>query len=158
MPSHDLNHISQHVNTVPRLSLTQTNVTEVKNIFLSIKPNKATDCDFIPPRVLKQSADILCYPLSTLINNVLDTASIPQQWKLGEITPVFKKDYRLNKSNYRPLTILPSLSKVFGRLVHTRISPHFENIYHKYVFAYRKHHGCDTALLTLTEKWKRSYR
>ena len=35
------------------------------------------------------------------------------------------------------------------------MSPHFENIYHKYVFACRKHHGCDTALLTLAEEWRK---
>ena len=51
--------------------------------------------------------------------------------------------------------ILPDFSKVFERLVHHRISPHFEGIYHKYVFAYKKYHGCDTALLSLTEQWKK---
>lgn len=45
-----------------------------------------------PPRALKQSADVLCYPLSTrAINYVLDNEKIPQQWKQGEIAPVYKK-------------------------------------------------------------------
>ena len=39
--------------------------------------------------------------------------------------------------------------------MHARVSPHFENIFHKYVFAYRKHHGCDAALLSLTKQWKK---
>ena len=84
-----------------------------------------------------------------------DCATVPQQWKLGEISPVYKKDCNLTKSNYRPLSILPSLSKVFERLVHARVSPYFENIYHKHVFAYRKFHGCATGLLSLTEQWRR---
>ena len=46
--------------------------------------------------------------------------------------------------------ILPSLSKVFESVVHSRIRSDFENIYHKY----RKHHGCDTAILSLTERLK----
>ena len=71
------------------------------------------------------------------------------------VTPVFKKDCSLTKSNYRPITILLSLSKVFETLVHTRISPYFEDIFHKHVFAYRKHHGTDTALLSLTEQWRK---
>ena len=100
-------------------------------------------------------ADVLRYPLSTLVNHVIDAAKIPQQWKLGEVAPVYKKDCGLNKINYRPLTILPSLSKVFERLIHARVSPHFESIFHKFVFAYRKHHGCDTALLSLTKQWKK---
>jgi len=71
------------------------------------------------------------------------------------VTPVLKKDCSLLKTNYRPVTILPAFSEVFERLVHHRLSPHFEGIYHKYVFAYRKYHGCDTALLSLTEQWKK---
>lgn len=63
-----------------------------------------------------------------------------------------EKDCSLSKDNYRPLTILP---KVFETLVHSRVSPRFSNILHKFVFAYRKHHGCDTALLSLTEEWRK---
>ena len=122
---------------------------------MKLKPNKATGCDLIPPRAVKESAAALCNPFSALFNFVIDTAKVPQQWKLGEIVPVHKKECTLTKTNYRPLTILPALSKVFERLVHTRMSPHFEEIYHKYVFAYRKLHGCDTALLSLTEQWKK---
>ena len=54
-----------------------------------------------PPRALKQSADVLCYPLSThAINYVSDNEKNPQQWKQGEIAPVYKKESALNKSSY----------------------------------------------------------
>ena len=85
----------------------------------------------------------------------MDNEKIPQQWKQGEIAPVYKKESALNKSSYRPLSILPSLSKVFERIMNIRMSLHLETMYHKYVFAYRKHHGCDTALLSLTEEWRK---
>ena len=68
---------------------------------------------------------------------------------------MYKKDCSLSKDKYRPLTILPSLSKVFETLVHSRVSPRFRNILHKFVFAYRKHDVCDTALLSLTEEWRK---
>ena len=120
-----------------------------------LRPNKATGHDLIPPKVIQQAAGVLCHPFSTLFNYVLDQAKIPQQWKLAEISPAHKKECKLTKSNYRQLSILPSLSKVFERLVHNRASPYFENILHKLVFAYTKFHGCDTALLCLTKNWKR---
>ena len=53
--------------------------------------------------------------LSTLVNYVLDTA--PQQWKLGEVALVYKKNCGLDKSNYSPLTILPSLTSRVPRVV-----------------------------------------
>ena len=154
-PLPDLSHITKNRPATQDLSLKETNPLEVKETLMKIKSHKATGSDLIPPLAVKQSAEVLCYPLCTLINHIFDNGKIPQQRKLGEVTPVYKKDCRLDKSNYRPITILPSLSKVFETIVHSRISPHFENIYHKYVFAYRKYHGCDTAILTLTEQWKK---
>ena len=139
----------------PLLSLGKTNSIEVLEVMKKLRPNKATGHDLIPPKVIQQAAGVLCHHFSTLFNYVLDQAKIPQQWKLAEISPAYIKECKLTKSNYRQLSILPSLSKVFERLVHNRASPYFENILHKFVFAYRNFHGCDTALLCLTENWKR---
>ena len=60
----------------------------------------------------------------------------------------------MDKANYRPVTVQPVFGKVLERIAHTQMSDHFEPIFHKYMFAYRKFHGCPTALLTLTEQWK----
>ena len=103
----------------------------------------------------KGSAEVLSEPFSTLYNFILDTGKFPRSWKQGEITPVHKKESVLTMENYRPLTILPSLSKVFETLLHIRVSPCFDNILHKYIFAYRKHYCCDTPLLSLSEKWRK---
>ena len=80
---------------------------------------------------------------------------MPSSWKQGEIVPVHKKDCTLTKTNYRPVTILPVLTKVFEKLVHSRLASHFENVYHNNVVACRDYHGCDTAILSLTEKFKK---
>ncbi|KXJ09308.1 RNA-directed DNA polymerase from mobile element jockey [Exaiptasia diaphana] len=127
----DLSNITQNQPEPLHMCLTKTNALEVKNIMSDIKANKATGSDRIPPRAVKESAEVLCHPFSTLANYIFDKGEIPQQWKQGEITPVFKKDCCLDKSNYRPVTVLPSLSKIFGTLVHNRVSPKFERIYHK---------------------------
>ena len=76
-------------------------------------------------------------------------------WKLGEIVSVHLRDCTLTKTNYRPITILPVLSKVFEKLVHSRLASHFEDVYHNNVFGYRDYHGCDTAILSLTEQFKK---
>ena len=137
------------------LSLNETNHVKVKEILKEVKTNKATGYDLIPPRLVKESAEVLCHSLSALINYILNNGKIPQQWESGEITPVHKKECELSKTNYRPLTILPSLSEVFEKIVELRMSPCFKKIYHKYVFAYRKRHGCDTAIISLIEEWKK---
>ena len=58
----------------------------------------------------EESAEILCCFFRTGFNFILDTSKIPQMWQKGEITPVHKKECTRTKENYRPLTILPSLS------------------------------------------------
>ena len=89
------------------------------------------------------------------MNFLFERGKVSSSWKLGEIVPVHKKDCTLTKTNYRPITILPVLSKGFEKLVNSRLASHFEDVYHNNVFAYRDYHGCDTAILSLTEQFKK---
>ena len=132
-----------HIAVDSTLSLRKSNPIEVYEVLKGLKPNKATGHDLIPPELVQQSAEALSQPFSTLFNYILDHATVPSQWKLGEISPVHKKDCNLTKSNYRPYQNI------------TDVGPYFEDLYHKLVFAYRKGHGCDTALLSLTEQWRK---
>ena len=109
----DLSRIQQNLTPKPPLFLKKINFIEVKEAMMTIKTNKATGCDQIPPRAIKESAEILCHPFSELFNYILNKSGIPEQWKLGEVTPVFKKDCSLTKSNYRPITIFAFLVKSF---------------------------------------------
>lgn len=81
--------------------------------------------------------------------------SEPQQWKFHEVSPVFKEDCCLTKSNYGPITILPFLSKVFGTLLCSRYPPLFWKYFFTNVFGYREKYGTDTALLNLAEQWRK---
>ena len=108
----------------------------------------------IPPRAVKVAAPSVSEPLSDLINIIIAKAEVPDRWKYGQITPLHKKDSVLDKANFRPVTVLPAFDKVFERIVHTQMSSYFDSIFHDFMFAYRKFHGCSAALLTLTEEWK----
>lgn len=148
-PTPDLSHIDQNLTPKHPLGSKKTNPVEVKEAMLKVNTNKAMSYDNIPPRAIKESAKILCYPFSILFNHILENSRIPQQWRLGEVSLVNKKDCCLTKSNYRPLSILPSLSKIFKTHIHSRISHYFEDIFHDHIFTYRKNHRTDTALLSL---------
>lgn len=125
----DVSRIQQNLTPKPLLSLRKTNSAKVKEAMIKIKAKKATGRDRIPLRAIKESAEILCHPFSELFNYILDKSKLPQRWKLREVSQVFKKDCCLTKANYRPITILPSLSKVFETKIHSRISPYFEDIF-----------------------------
>ena len=86
-----------------------------------IKANKARGHDHIPPRPLKASIPSITRPLSHLINTIISSKEVPNSWKRGETVPHFKKDSQLEKVNYRPVTVLPSLSKIFEQILRQQL-------------------------------------
>ena len=84
-PTPNLSHIQQNLIPKHPLSLKKTSPVEVKEAMLKVKTNKATGYDNIPPRAIKESAEILCYPFSVLFNHILKNSRIPQHWKVSEV-------------------------------------------------------------------------
>ena len=76
--------------------------------------------------------------------------------KLANVTPVHKKGSQSEKGNYRPVSILPNLSKVFERCIYKQIYEYFENILSKYQCGFRKGHSAQHCLIALLEKWQES--
>ena len=70
------------------------------------------------------------------------------------ITPVFKKDDRLRKENYRPISILNTFSKAFERYILEQLTPFFNVTMSDFLSSYRKNFSCQNVLLTLIEQWR----
>jgi len=75
---------------------------------------------------------------------------------MGVWTPVFKKDDRTNCTNYRPITALNSVAKVFESLLSKQISDKTDSEMYSKMSAYRKMHSCETNLIRVTEDWKKA--
>ena len=137
-----------------QFDLSLTNHELVNSALQKIKANKARGHDHIPPRALRASLPSITQSLSHLLNKIICSNVVPNSWKRGEIVPHFKKDSQLDKVSFRPVTVLLPLSKILEHTLHRQMADHFKNIFHKYMFGYRKHHGCPKALLSFTEQWK----
>ena len=74
--------------------------------------------------------------------------------KLANVTPVFKKATRTSKNNFRPVSILPILSKLFERLISKQLSEFFESMLSKFQCGFRKGCGAQHCLLIMLETWK----
>ncbi len=112
--SHEsIKYIEENINNNTTFSFTEVPIDDVYNKLRRINVKKATGHDMIPPKLVKLGADALCKPLHYLVNYSIKTSSFPSELKYAEVTPVFKKNDRLNKENYRPVSILPCLSKLF---------------------------------------------
>ena len=78
----------------------------------------------------------------------------PSCLKFADVTPFHKKGRRDAKQNYRPVCILPTLSKIYERSMVKQMSSFFEDIFSKHQRGYRKSFSTQQCLLTLLEKWK----
>ena len=115
---------------------------------------KATGYDNIPGRIIKLACNEIAPPLTKIINTSIEHNSFPDTLKKAEIGPVYKKDDRLVKNNYRPVSVLTGISKVFEYLMNDQLLEHFVNIFNALLSAYRKGYSCQSVLLKLIEDAK----
>ena len=98
----------------------------------SINIRMTTGCDLIPGKLIKEGADFLCKPIPSLINKCIDTCTFPNTLKLADVVPIFKKNM-LNKMNYRPISILSCISKIFEKLLISQLRMYFDDIFSQYL-------------------------
>ena len=111
--------------------------------------------DNIPPKLVKIASEIISAPLTELINQTpITSLKFPCLEKIARVTPVFKKEYQMKKSSYRPISILNVFSKVFERFLLNQMVPYLDNVLSTYLSAYRKGYSCQHVLLRLIEKWR----
>ena len=103
------------------LSNVRTTESEVLDLLKSVDIGKACVPDGIGNRILKLCAYGISSSFPNLINLSLSEGKFPDAWKLANVTPIFKKDDRQSKVNYRPVSLLDSLSKITEKIVFTRL-------------------------------------
>ena len=86
-----------------------------------LKTNKAIGLDKISARLLKDSASVLAPVLTSLFNRSLLSSTFPCIWKSGKVSALFKSGDRCDPNNYRPITILPTVSKILEKAVHSQV-------------------------------------
>ena len=109
-----------------KLEIVQTSEVEVKVFLSEVDVKKAVGPDNISPRLLRQCADELARPLTSLYNLCLRTSTWPTAWKTSNVVPVHKKGGKCELKNYRPVSLLPVLSKVLESIVVKRITNHLD--------------------------------
>ena len=108
--------------TNSRISDIEITEKEIFDIICTLNINKAHGSDDISANMLKLCGDHLCVPLKIIFENILETGIFPDKWKEDNVTPIHKKSDKQLILNYRPISLLPILAKVFERLI-------FKNLY-----------------------------
>ena len=99
---------------------------QVSNLIAALDCSKATGTDAISARMLKGTLSSILPSLTNLFNLSIRTGTFPQSWKCARVVPIPKKGDLSNPANYRPISILPILSKILERHIHGIISDHLK--------------------------------
>ena len=126
---------------------------EKENIF-DLETKKASQISYMPTKIIKEGIDVFADFVSTSINSSIKSSLFPSCLKFADVTPLHKKGRKDVKQNYRSVSILPILSKIYERDMFQKMSSLFADIFYKHQCGLRKGFSGQQCLLTLLEKWK----
>ena len=98
----------------------------IHSLITELKPSVSCGLDNISSRLLKLCSPYISNSICDIINQVLETGIFPDDWKKAKVHPIFKSDERNIPSNYRPISILPAISKIIERVMHTQLLEYFQ--------------------------------
>ena len=106
--------------------------------------------DGIGPRIIKTAASALSSSIAMLINKSIETGTFPAQLKQAKVLPIFKGCDRSDPSNYRPISILPTVSKIFDKHINKHLMGFLNKhkLLHESQSGVRYKHSCQTALIS----------
>ena len=149
-----IKNIKKKYKNIKNFSFCRVTTNEVKKVIKDLKTNKSVGGE-IPIQTLKESEFTFECLKNCINHSVGETGIFPSSLKLGNITPIFKKDDPLDKSNYRPVSILPLLSKVYERIIYNQLSQHSEQFLNSILCGFRKAHNTQHPLFKLLHSWQR---
>ena len=133
-----------------------TSHEETENEVNNLKIKKASQKSDITLKIIKENVDIISYFLYHNFNNSLSSATFPTSMKYADVKPIHKKDDKTGKVNYRPIRILPNLSKGYERLMCNQIYLYFDTLFSKFQCGFRKGFNAQHCLLAMIEKWRKT--
>ena len=123
-------------------------IENIKNGISELNPTFKS----IPPKLLKSESEIVSEPLQIIFNNSVEHSSFPDELKFADVYSLFKKDVKTFKGNYRPISVLPTVSKVFERFMGTQISRYMSQYLSCLLCGFRKGYNAQHALIRTIEK------
>ena len=151
-------HFSSFLNFTinSKFSFTPCSKAEIKSIILEFGNNKACGPNSIPTNLLKEFIELFAYPIKLLVNKSLKDGIFPDIFKIAHVCPVYKKSDKAKCANYRPISLLSNLSKVFEKIMYKQLEKYLEtnNLICDHQFGFRKNHSTEHALMSISEQIK----
>ena len=137
-----------------KLSLLPIDDETTIKIIDGLKAKNSEGVDGLSVKLLKAIKYETSKAITPIINQSLHTGIFPDKLKLAKVIPVFKKGDRTKLDNYRPISILPEISKIFERTIFDQLYIHFthNNLFYESQYGFRKKHSTELAVLELIDR------
>ena len=134
--------------------LFNTTLAEILDTIKSLKNTKSTGYDDFSTKFIKLSATIIAPELVKIFNLAIRKGTYPDSLKIAKVIPIFKKGDQTSVNNYRPISILSVINKIFEKILYSRLIKFVDksNILYKYQFGFRKKHSTEHALIELVDQ------
>ena len=121
--------------------------------------SKASGIDKISARFIKDGAIVLAVPISQLFNLFIKTSSFPDDFKISKLKPLYKKGSKTDPKNYRPISLLPIVSKIIEKLVHDQAQNYLSenNVLYDCQSGFRTNYSTNYCLAYLNDKISKGF-
>ena len=148
--------IKENVKVDKTFKFEDTNVDKMFKKINSLDAKKACMKGDIPAKLLLGTNDIISPQLSKIYNNAKNIEKYPSCLKTADVTPLPKDKEKDNKKKYRPVSLTPTISKIFEKDMYEQIYNFVDSFLSPYLFGYRKGHSTEQCLMIMIEMWKKA--
>jgi hypothetical protein len=156
IPNSNNKNFEKYLQNMPdsQFSFQNVNETMVIKIIDKLKPKTSCGKDKISNKLLKLIKCNIAPVLTLIINQSINTGKFPDHLKIAKVLPVHKKDSNNIFSNYRPISILSSVSKVFERVIHDQLYEYFatNDLFYHSQYGFRQKHSTELAALEIVDR------
>ena len=145
-------------NKTCKFQLGHVNVSKVRKVLKSLSSSRSTGIDELDNYSIKLAAELIAQPIHHIVSLSINQDKFPHGWKFSKVLPLHKKDDKLERKNYRPVSILSPISKVLEKIVYEQIYNYFtrNQLFHPNLHGYRGNRSTQTALLQMYDRWVRA--
>ena len=134
-------------------------INDIEKIIKNLDPNKSHGHDMLSIRMLKLCDESIYKPLNLIFKSCLETGQFPSDWKKANVVPVFKKGDKQLLKNYRPISLLPIIGKIFERLLYNQMFEFFirNDLISQNQSGFKPGNSCINQLLAITHEIYKSF-
>ena len=130
------------------------NTDVINQIIDSLAPKSSSGYDGISTKLLKLTKNSILKPITIIVNQMLNTGIFPDNLKIAKVNPIFKKDDERQFTNYRPISLLSSISKIFEKVIFKQLYTFFQEkqLFYSSQYGFREKHSTEFAALELVDR------